>query len=339
MIFYRSSLFSSGAALFLRRYLLKIVQIAVSGGLIFYLVTYIDWPRAAELWQAANKLYLLAAYLLMSSAIATMAWRWRILLKRLNIVSTFWHLWADHLLGLFYGIVLPGVIGGDMVRLASCARRTRQSLPRITASVFFERACGLLMVLLTGLLFAFLLTTPERVQLGPSLVMTFRIVAVGMLLGAGLTFFTGRHKKRWFLEDRFGVVQRIRELQARFTRLPKTTLFAILALSAMSQAIDIFAVYIVSQASHLAVPVKFFYIIVPMGYLITLLPVSLGGVGVREGVISFFLIRLGVPASDAVTMSFLIYLVRMAVAISGGGWQVILNRWAGLYLERFEGRP
>lgn len=120
----------------LKRYLLRFVQIAVSGGLIFYLITYIDWPRAAELWKASNKIYLFAAFLLMSSAIVTMAWRWQLLLKRLNIVSSFWHLWADHLLGLFYGIVLPGVIGGDMVRIASCARRTRESLTRITASVF-----------------------------------------------------------------------------------------------------------------------------------------------------------------------------------------------------------
>lgn len=323
----------------LKRYLLRFVQIAVSGGLIFYLITYIDWPRAAELWKASNKIYLFAAFLLMSTAIITMAFRWRILLKQLNIVSSFWHLWADHLLGLFYGIVLPGVIGGDMVRIASCARRTRQSLSRITASVFFERACGLLMVLSMGLLFSFLLTNSEWMQMGPSLITTFRIVAVGVLIGAGLTFFIGRRKEQWFLEHRFSIIQKVRELQARFTRLPKTVLLTILGLSALGQAVDIFAVYAVSQAAQLAIPVKFFYIIVPMGYLMTMLPVSLGGIGVREGVISFFLIRLGVPASDAVTMSFLIYLVRMAVAISGGGWQIVLNRWANVSLEGFENRP
>lgn len=329
---------NSAPDLFLKRNLLRLVQITVSGGLIFYLVTYIDWPRAAELWHASSKIYLATAFLLMSTAIATMAWRWRLLLKRLNIVSSFWHLWADHLLGLFYGIVLPGVIGGDMVRVASCARRTRQSLTRITASVFFERVCGLLMVLLMGVTFSFSLMDTEFQQMGPSIISTFRAVAVAVIIGTLLLFFVGRHQEAWFLEHRFGIIQKIRQLQSLFTRLPNKVLLAIFGLSALGQAIDILAVYTVSQATHLDVPVKFFYIIVPMGYLMTLLPVSLGGIGIREGVISFFLIRLGVPASDAVTMSFLIYLVRMAVAISGGGWQLVLKRWVDPTLNNIEGR-
>ena len=221
---------NSALTLFLKRYLLRFVQIVVSGGLIFYLVTYIDWPRAAQQWQMSNKVYLFAAFLLMSSAIAIMAWRWRILLKRLHIAGTFLHLWADHLLGLFYGIVLPGVIGSDMVRVASCARRSRQSLTRITASVLFERACGLLMVLLMGLLFSFLLTPSELMKMGPSLINTFRIVAVGVLVGAGLIFFTGRQKERWPFENKLGIIQKIRALQALFTKLPNTILLAIICL-------------------------------------------------------------------------------------------------------------
>ena len=327
---------NSALGLFLKRYLLRCIQIVVSGGLIFYLITYIDWPKAAELWRTSNKTYLVAAFLLISMAIVTMAWRWWILLKQLKIISTFWHLWADHLLGLFYGIVLPGVIGADMVRVASCARRTRQSVTRITASVFFERTCGLLMVLLMGLLFSSLLTETEWMQMGPTLITTFRIVAAGVIVGVVLAFFIGRNKERWFLEKRFRIIQKTRELQARFTRLPKITLITIITLSGLGQAIDILAVYFVSQAAHLAVPVKFFYVIVPMGYLMTMLPVSLGGIGVREGVISFFLIRLGVSASDAVTMSFLIYMIRMVVAISGGAWQLILNRLADPYPKNVE---
>ncbi len=183
---------NSALALFLKRYFLRFVQIIVSAGLIFYLITYIDWPRAVQLWHASNKNYLAAAFLLMSLTIVTMAWRWQVLLQRLSIISTFWHLWADHLLGLFYGIVLPGVIGSDMVRVASCARRTQQSLTRITASVFYERVCGLLMVLLMGVTFSFSLTDAEFQQMGPSLITTFRIVAVGVLISAGLIFFIGR---------------------------------------------------------------------------------------------------------------------------------------------------
>lgn len=50
---------------------------------------------------------------------------------------------------------------------------------------------------------------------------------------------------------------------------------------------------------------------------------SLGGLGVREGVLTFFMVKTGVLASDAVFLGLLIYLTRIVLALTGGGIQFL----------------
>ena len=50
---------------------------------------------------------------------------------------------------------------------------------------------------------------------------------------------------------------------------------------------------------------------------------ELGGLGVREGTLAFLLALFGVNPSDAVTLSFLVYLTRVVVGVFGGIWQLL----------------
>ena len=76
------------------------------------------------------------------------------------------------------------------------------------------------------------------------------------------------------------------------------------------------------KAIGLSLPLRAFFAVVPMVYLATLLPISLGGLGVREGALVFLLARLGVPTSSAVTLSFLIYLNQVFLGMLGGSLQL-----------------
>ncbi len=64
----------------------------------------------------------------------------------------------------------------------------------------------------------------------------------------------------------------------------------------------------------------------PVTYIITTIPVSLGGLGVREGVLVYLLTQISITPSDAVTLSFLIYCNRVFVASIGGITQVFWKR-------------
>jgi glycosyltransferase 2 family protein len=73
-------------------------------------------------------------------------------------------------------------------------------------------------------------------------------------------------------------------------------------------------------------PFSYFLILFPIVYLATVLPISIGGIGVREGVLVYFLSQSGVPTSDAISLSFLVYMNRMISALIGGGIQLMDKR-------------
>ena len=64
----------------------------------------------------------------------------------------------------------------------------------------------------------------------------------------------------------------------------------------------------------------------PIVYISTILPVSLGGLGVREGTLVYLLAKVGVLSSDAVALSFLIHFNRVAVGSIGGITQMFWKR-------------
>jgi len=101
------------------------------------------------------------------------------------------------------------------------------------------------------------------------------------------------------------------------------TLGLVLILSAMFQTTNIVAVFLLSRAMNLGLSVTVVFAVVPIVSLATIIPISLGGLGVREVTLVFLLSRFEVMTSDAITLSFLIYLNFIFVGSIGGCLQFV----------------
>jgi len=66
-----------------------------------------------------------------------------------------------------------------------------------------------------------------------------------------------------------------------------------------------------------AVPITALLFVMPLVHVATVLPISLGGLGVREGVLTGLLMLLAVPQGDAVLAAFLLYLAKVMVGLTG----------------------
>jgi hypothetical protein len=95
-------------------------------------------------------------------------------------------------------------------------------------------------------------------------------------------------------------------------------LAGITLLSILIQAANVVLVWLVGQSLGLSIPGGYYWIMVPMVTLLTLLP-SIGGVGVREGGTALFLGPLGVATGAAVTLSLMWFAVFAACSLGGGG--------------------
>jgi len=302
-----------------------IFRVIVSIGILIYLVTVFDWERVADVFGRIRLWYVWPVPLLLALAFYFGGVRWSVLLPHFDVRLRAREGFLYYLIGSFYGNVLPGVIGGDAIRIGICAATKKKSIANITASVLIERVCGVLALLVVGTFATVLLSPGLRLALGSSVVMVVPVLAgvslvvllsgylFGRVLVTWLKNVSGRHNKI------AGTILRI----IGYTRkIPPVRMTVVFLLSALFQFADILASFFLARAVNIDVPLLLFLAIFPIVYILTVLPISLGGLGVREGTLAYLLTRVGVLPSDAVMLSFLIYLNRVFVSLIGGALQV-----------------
>ena len=300
------------------------VKLIVSLGLIAYLIWMVDWGRAVKTVRQADKLLILMAPFCWWFGLGFASLRWQLVLADSQVSFSFRQAYKAYIFGAFYSIFLPGVIGGDAVRIGLCVRQTRCHVGTGTTSVLLERMAGVFVLLsfLLGVSLLFPTTFSSLIAVESPLSVT-AIAVIGMLVMTGVLL--GRRMwGRWLpSEDARGVAALIRSGMQAFCALKTRTLGMVLILSALFQAMDIVTIFLLSQAIGLSLSLPIFFAVNPLVYLVTVLPISLGGLGVREGTLVFLLAQYGVTASDAVMLSFLVYLNRIVVGSAGGIWQLL----------------
>jgi len=292
---------------------------AVSIALLVYLLLRVDWPQTVRVVRQANTVMIGVAPLFYLGALWLGAARWRLVLADSGIHYSGGQAYRAYLVGQLYNILLPGAIGGDLVRIGMCAKSTACSVPEATASVLLERASGMI-ALLAFLVCVTLLPSFGNALSGSELAIPLiRGVALGtgaalILLVAGRRALAG-----WVLRRPTTRVWRPIQLAVRLlSNVRWTTLAAVLFLAALFQMCDIAASYVLSRAIGLELPFATFFLVMPIVYLATALPISLGGLGVREGTLTLLLSQFGVDPSDAILLAFLFYLSRVCIAALGG---------------------
>jgi uncharacterized protein (TIRG00374 family) len=297
------------------------LRLLVSGTLLAWLAWRTDWAQFAGafgqlrvgLWLAALGVYLAAQ--------AASSLRWQLLARPLGFEQPLWRYAAFYFIGMYFNLFLPTSVGGDVVRAwyldGGSGRRLHAFL-----SVLVDRLTGLLMLL--ALAFVGVLVSPVKLQdwVVNAVLLTVACAVLGLWALPRL--------RRW--TDRVDRLRRLAEgVQLCFAR-PRL-LITTTGLALVVQAANVLLVWLVGLAVAAPVPAAYYWVMVPMVSLLTVLPISLNGIGVREGGVILFLAPLGVTEGTALTLSFLWFSVFTAASLLGGF--VYLVGW----FPRPEGRP
>lgn len=259
----------------------------------------------------------------LAQAAAKLVWvyRWREILRANGLERGFWDLLAVVFIGLFFNNFLPTAVGGDLVR-GYYAAGGRQGLASSYASVVIERALGILSL-------AVLAATASGIALvagGTPLPRTLltAVVAVGVLaVVGGLAAFSWRGwrplAERW--SRRAGRAAHLLESLARgmeLFRRPATPRLAIVGSSLALQAIAVLFHLACARAVGLGTPALVFFLVVPASVVASMLPVTLNGLGLREGTLVGLLVLYGAPAGEAGAFALLALLLATTFALAGG---------------------
>ncbi len=279
----------------------------VSGTLLAWLAWRTDWSQVAHVFgQLRLELWLGAVGLYLGTQVVS-ALRWQLLAAPLGFWQPLRQFTAFYFIGMYFNLVLPTSVGGDVVRAWYLDGGSRRRLLAFL-SVFVDRLSGLLVLL--ALACATLAVCPIALPtwIRASVWGTAGAALLALVTLPALAHWTGR----------FDRVRRLSD-GSRLYLGRGWLLLATMGLSLVIQAANVVLVWLVGWAIDAPVPGTYYWILVPMVTLLTLLPVSLNGMGIREGGMALFLAPLGISESLAVSLAFLWFSVFTAASLCGGG--------------------
>ena len=232
---------------------------------------------------------LIGALLLLAIAVAFTIYRWHLLLKALGMGIPAGETARLGCIGFYFNTLLPGSIGGDLVKAAVVARQFPGRRIQAVATVLLDRGFALWNLVLFVALMSIAMPPehPTMARLG-LMARVFCLVSVGLWWALGFLPLWRAERfamrlKRWFP----GVGLLVGELWLALYRYRQNpwTILAALALSAISQTAFIISVVCVGRGMRLGESMPgalSHFLLVPMAMMVNAIPLFPGGLGIGE---------------------------------------------------------
>jgi uncharacterized protein (TIRG00374 family) len=269
-------------------------------------------PR--DLWNTLRLIHpvaLLVSVLLVGFALLIGVVRWRIVLEAQGLHLPLGRATRISLVAQFFNSFLLGSTGGDLIKAYYAARETHHKKTEAVTTVFVDRLVGLW----TMLLFASLMMAPNYAMLRASRdvgVPALFILAmlVGLSVALGVAFWGGVSKSfpraREYLRrlPKAEVLERALNSCRQFGQ-QKSFLLKTIAISLLVNVVWVVQIIVLGRGLDLAIPPLALFVIVPVIFCISALPITPNGLGVRENLFVLMLGVLNVPKTAALSVSLI----------------------------------
>ncbi len=305
-----------------KKTLFLVLRVAISISLIAFLIkTQVkDFRIVVDTLKLSHKGLLLLSLSTHIAGICITAERWRILLKAQKIRLGFGSLSVMVLIGLFFNNFLPTSIGGDVFRVYDSAKKAGIPVEKSASIVLVERFSGVLSAATFAIVALFLGFTAigERSVIIPIAIFFVFSLTIGFLIINPSVFKLDR------LVNRIGSLKRIREKilninhTLRSFKKSKAALVQALLYSFLLQFMVILNYFLAARALDIELGLMVFIFIVPVVTMVAMLPISIGGIGLRENSLVFILVAMGVINEKAALLSLILFAMLIIVGIIGG---------------------
>jgi uncharacterized protein (TIRG00374 family) len=275
----------------------------------------LDWSLIAQRLREGHPLDFLFAVAIVLLALVMGAWRWHALLHGAGIPLAIPRLARIYAVSTFSNTFLPTSAGGDVTRALLVTRRGPELRP-VVVSVLVDRAGGLAGLLgIAWLAFAF---APSRVPHSAQVILSWTTLALGLgALLMGVAALRGGRLGRRILPARaLSVVRDARDVLLTYARSPRL-LISWLLLSLAYQALIAFQLVVLGRAIDVELPFATAAVALALVTIVTLIPISIGGFGIREGTYVVLLGAASIAASDATLLSILSVATLLLASLPG----------------------
>lgn len=302
--------------------ILQLFKIIISVGLIIFLIWKISPGKLIPLVSNMNLAYLFVAVVVFFTSSLLGSLQWNLLLNAGGVRLMFPKAFRLYFVGLFFNNFLPTNVGGDAMKIFDVTRSGNDP-HKVFAITLLDRVIGISTLCILALIAALLLLPTGRVYNLPLYIIVFigcitpvMLLALNKSLSSAVRSLFGRINL-WNLGERFDtILNHLGSFRTFRLLMLKLSLLAI-SVQFLRVATHVF----VSRALGIELDgVNFlcFYVFIPLLGLIMILPISLNGLGVREGTGILLFTTVGFSSEQALLLEFITYVVMVVVSLAGG---------------------
>lgn len=270
----------------LKKYILTTLKFGVTAVALYFVFRKINFSEILALYRTADIMYLIAALLLFAGSKVLSSLRLNLLFHRIGIPLSSATNMKLYLIGMFYNLFLPGGIGGDGYKIYLLNRHFDVKARKILGAVFMDRVAGIVMLWVVALCFLYFVE--------PHIPYRFLIFIAIPLLFAGL--YLGM---RWLFRDYLSVY------------LP------ISIYSIGVQLMQVLCAFCILMAFHHHEQNFSYLFLFLISSIVTIIPITVGGAGMREITFLYGAQFLGVDTHLSVALSLMFYFITVLVSFCG----------------------
>jgi len=306
--------------------LFKIIRLLIGLGLLAIVIKQLDFAKIKDVSSLAlqHPQYLIIATLMTFLGLFSGVIRWWRILKGMGFDFSFTYVFNLTFISQFFNTFMPGACGGDIVKAYYVSKECKEGL-RVQAAttVFADRLIGLFSLIffccgMIALRLGYFLSSKETKLMGLLMLFFF----AGSILGF-IVFFKLNVFEKWSLfrkietKFKFGVlIRRAYEALYAFSKSPGL-LFNSIIYSLLNMVFLTLAIVFFGKALDIPVSTIDYFTVFPIITVLSAVPISPGGLGLREGLFLSLFSTFGIAYESSFALSFLGYLAGVFWGVFG----------------------
>jgi len=272
-----------------------LIKIAGSLLALYLLYTQIDFEATIRIISRSNIFFLLAALIFFNGSQLVSAFRLNVFFKKIHISLSDAFNIRLYYIGMFYNLLLPGGIGGDAYKGYLLNKHFGTSASSLAGAMIADRASGLFAILILSAFFG--------IRLAPQLPLGTAFLVAGGTGGLIAGFFLFRL-----------IFKRYRDV-----------FFVTILLSILVQGLQLMAIWFILMSIGINHHIMAYLLIFLVSSVATIIPVTVGGLGLREIVFLYGARYFGLEAEISVSVSLLFFILTVLSSLSGLFFQYMLR--------------
>ena len=286
--------------------------------LFFYILIKLDLVNIINEIRKANILFLLLALIFLIVMLLVQTYKWFVIARLQNIKIPFKEAFKINLITNYYGLITPSKIG--VVVRAEYLKKYTKNIGRGLFNFTIDKVLDISSVIFLTILFSFVFKDKLNLPI------TF-FTALFFLFILATLFFMKKERSKWFLRFFYHRLSKSYKNKAKTTfdsfyeNIPKKRYFILFFILNLISWIFIYLIYyFIGLSVGINLGFLYYLAILPISSLVSLIPISINGLGTREAALISLFGLFNIEAVKVFSMSiidfFIVGIIPAIIAIS-----------------------